>query len=109
MAPIFQGEYSKEFLERAGADAPQTEDGDMNLIAQPTDFLGLNLMRATSCARLMALQVTRKFPFPNSSRRRSAWINVTPQTLYWAIRQAQDVYGVESFILRKTARLSTTR
>jgi beta-glucosidase len=100
MAPIFQGEYSKDFLERAGADAPQIEDGDLKLIAQPTDFLGLNLYAGYFVRAADNAEGYEKVPFPKQFPQGDLpWINITPQTLYWAIRQAQDVYSVKSFYI----------
>ena len=43
MGPVFQGHYPEAFLRSAGADAPRVEPGDMERIALPTDFLGLNV------------------------------------------------------------------
>ena len=43
MGPVFLGDYPDAFLRDAGADAPRVEPGDMERIALPTDFLGLNV------------------------------------------------------------------
>ena len=43
MGPVFRGHYPDAFLRSAGADAPRVEPGDMERIALPTDFLGLNV------------------------------------------------------------------
>ena len=40
--PIFKGYYSAAILEQMGAHRPQIEDGDMAIIAQKLDFMGLN-------------------------------------------------------------------
>lgn len=40
--PIFHGRYPQEALDDLGADAPQVQPGDMDLIRQPIDFLGIN-------------------------------------------------------------------
>jgi beta-glucosidase len=100
MAPIFRGEYSKEFLERVGDAAPQIEEGDLKLIAQPTDFLGLNLYAGYFVRAADNAEGYEKVPFPEQFPQGDLpWIYITPQTLYWAIRQAQDVYGVNSFYI----------
>ncbi len=99
MAPLFSGEYPAEWLEREGGDAPQIQDGDMKLIGQPTDFFGLNLyagyfMRADENGQTRGVPFGRQFPVGDLP-----WIKVTPQTLYWAIRHAKEVYGVKSFYI----------
>ncbi len=43
MDPIFRGAYPADAIEHLGADAPVVEAGDMALIRQPLDFLGINL------------------------------------------------------------------
>jgi beta-glucosidase len=42
MDPIFRGQYPADILDHLGADAPKVEDGDLDLIHQPLDFLGIN-------------------------------------------------------------------
>ena len=43
MGPLYGGSYTAAFLKRTGADAPKVELGDLELISQKTDFLGLNV------------------------------------------------------------------
>ncbi len=40
--PIFKGQYSPELMEWLGPTAPQPQPGDLELISQPIDFLGVN-------------------------------------------------------------------
>ena len=42
MDALLRGEYPADILEYLAADAPRTQDGDAQLIAQPLDFLGVN-------------------------------------------------------------------
>jgi beta-glucosidase len=42
MDPIFKGHYPELALRAHGADAPQVEQGDFDIIRQPLDFLGVN-------------------------------------------------------------------
>jgi beta-glucosidase len=39
---IYRGQYPQEFIEWIGSHAPKVEPGDMKLIQQPIDFLGVN-------------------------------------------------------------------
>lgn len=39
---LLLGRYPEDVIEHLGDDAPQVRDGDMALIAQPLDFLGVN-------------------------------------------------------------------
>ncbi len=40
--PIFKGHYPQDVLDYLGTAAPKVEAGDMQLIAQPLDYLGVN-------------------------------------------------------------------
>jgi len=42
MDALFKGRYPADILEYLGADAPRTEQGDAELIAEICDFLGIN-------------------------------------------------------------------
>ena len=43
MDPLFRGAYPADAVEHLGADAPAIQPGDMAVIRQPLDFLGINL------------------------------------------------------------------
>jgi beta-glucosidase len=42
MDPLLRGSYPQDVVEALGADAPRVEPGDMQTIAAPLDFLGVN-------------------------------------------------------------------
>ena len=42
MDPLFKASYPQDVLDHLGADAPRVEAGDLQAIAQPMDFLGIN-------------------------------------------------------------------
>jgi beta-glucosidase len=49
--PLFKGEYPREVIAALGADAPVVHAGDMEVIATPIDYLGVNYYsRAVSSA-----------------------------------------------------------
>ena len=47
MDALFKSCYPADILEHLGADAPQVQPGDAELIAQPLDFLGVNYYHPT--------------------------------------------------------------
>jgi beta-glucosidase len=95
MGPIFQGQYPAQWLEAQGANAPQIQEGDMEIIAQPGDFLGLNLYAGSYIRAGKEEPETLPWPkqFPLGDL---PWIKVTPQTIYWAIRHAAEVFGAKT-------------
>lgn len=93
MMPVLQGQYPAWFMD--SPDAPKVEDGDLEIIAQPTDFLGLNLYAGYFVS---AENPGQQLPFPAQFPQGDLpWIHVTPQTLYWQIRLAREVFGAQSF------------
>lgn len=42
MDPVFHGAYPQDVLEHLGGDAPKIENGDLQAIAAPLDYLGIN-------------------------------------------------------------------
>lgn len=99
MGPVFLGHYPDTFLAEAGPDAPEVRPGDLALIAGPTDFLGLNPY-AGDYVRAGVDGEPEVLPFPRGFPRGDLpWINITPQTLYWSVRHAAEVFGARAIYI----------
>jgi len=99
MGPLYSGAYTPAFLAAAAADAPHVERGDLELISQKTDFLGLNIysgqfVRSTPAGRAERVMLPAQYPKADMP-----WLSITPQAIYWAIRHAHEAYGVETFCI----------
>ncbi len=89
-------------LERAracGAARPVVAKGDLALISQPTDFLGLNVytgafIRAGRGGRPEVLPIPASYPVADLP-----WLLHAPQSIYWAMRHLQDIYAIKSFFI----------
>jgi beta-glucosidase len=102
MGPVFLGNYPEAFLREASADAPPIEPGDMELIAQPTDYLGLNVY-AGSFVRAGNDGRPEVLPFPKQYPEGALWwLKLTPECLYWSVRLAAEVFGVRSFYMTES-------
>jgi beta-glucosidase len=102
MGPVFLGHYPEAFLEEAGTSAPRVEPGDMEQIARPTDFLGLNVY-AGNFVRAGADGAPEVLPFPRGYPEGAlSWLKITPQSMYWAVRHAAEVFGVKSFYMTES-------
>jgi beta-glucosidase len=102
MGPVFLGHYPEAFLNEAGAAAPRVEPGDMEKIARPTDFLGLNVY-AGNFVRAGAEGMPKVLPFPRGYPEGALWwLKITPQSMYWAVRHAAEVFGVKSFYMTES-------
>ena len=56
--PMTKGTYPAKWLAAMGADAPQPQAGDMELISRPCDFMGLNVYRGTFVRSAAVAQVS---------------------------------------------------
>jgi beta-glucosidase len=115
MTPIYTGGYPLQWLRAVGADKPKVQKGDMEIIHQPGDYLGLNLyagyfVRAAKASARSKKITAEKLPFPTGFPEGDLpWINITPQTLYWAIRLAHEVHGVKSFYISENGMAADDR
>jgi beta-glucosidase len=97
MTVMLEGRYTDSFLASAGVDAPRFTPEDLETIASPLDFVGINVytphsyVRASDDAPGFALvPLTPSFP-----RMAVDWLNVVPETLYWAPRHLAAIWKVK--------------
>ncbi len=95
--PVFRGRYPQDGLDLYGADAPAVRAGDLETIAQPLDFLGVNIyegqpVRAGADGR--AEPVARPVGHPLTAFR---W-PVEPESLHWGPRLMHERYRVPVYI-----------
>lgn len=99
LEPTFTGRYSEAYLERCGGDRPEVAEGDMELIGQATDFLGLNIYSA-AFVRAGLDGVPETLPFPaDYPRTTCTWLNIIPQAVYWGAKLAHDGYDVRQIYI----------
>jgi beta-glucosidase len=97
--PVCTGSYHPDYLASAGADAPVVLPGDMELISQATDFVGLNIYRGRF-VRADAAGQPEILPFPRSYPKADAsWLTHTPQSIYWGPRFVAEVYAQKSIFI----------
>ena len=89
--PALTGAYSELLLAQLGEDAPDIGEGDLDIIHQPLDGLGINIysgvyVRAKS--RKLGYEML-KFP-PGYPRLHMPWLQVVPEALYWAVRHVSE-------------------
>jgi beta-glucosidase len=93
LTAILEGRYTERYLRKEGANAPKVEAGDMEIIASPLDFVGLNVyapeyVRAASNADGYAV-APRPASYPHMA---SPWLYIGPEVLYWAVRNVSEVW-----------------
>jgi beta-glucosidase len=94
--PVLLGHYPEDGLRLFGKDAPPLPDADMDVISQPTDFLGLNIYQGSrvraGAAGPEVVPTPAGFPLTAFN-----W-PVTPEALYWGPKFAHERYGKPIFI-----------
>lgn len=90
--PVYLGRYPESGLRVFGPDAPPVAAGDMELIRQPLDFLGVNIygMDTVRAGPDGPELVRRPDGFPTVRNDQP----VTPGALYWGPRFLHERYGL---------------
>lgn len=92
--PVLTGAYSPALLEQLGADAPDIQDGDLDIIQQPLDWLGLNIYSGVYVRAADNQQGYEFLSFrDNYPRLHMPWLWILPEALYWAVRHVSDSLG----------------
>lgn len=89
--PIFFGRYPEDGWQAFGADVPPVKDGDLKIINQPLDFLGVNIYQGV-IVRAGADGQPGMVPFPAGMPLTACKWNVTPDALYWGPRFLYERY-----------------
>lgn len=94
--PLLTGRYSDAFLRNKGAkgELPDIKAGDLEIIAQKLDGVGLNVysgnyVRAAANAEGFE---TLELP-PGYPRLDMPWLNFVPDAIYWAARHVNETLG----------------
>jgi beta-glucosidase len=92
---VASGKYSAAYKKRVGADAPDIAKGDLELISQPTDFVGLNVYTGCFVRAAKGKPGWEELPFPPEypSFCKTKWLKPMPQCIYWALRFTHECYG----------------
>ncbi|MFQ3455502.1 GH1 family beta-glucosidase [Bradyrhizobium sp. UFLA01-814] len=98
---VLEGKYTEGFLQYAGADAPKFTADELKIIAQPNDFVGLNIY-APQCYILATDNAPgwKPLPMPASFPHMSSeWLRIAPETIYWAPRIAAKLWNIKSIYI----------
>jgi beta-glucosidase len=99
LGAVAQGKYEASYLKAAGKDKPVIEKGDMELIGQPTDFVGLNIYTGQFVRAGKKGPEGLPFPPEYPAFCKTKWLRPAPQCIYWALRFTQEEYGFKSIYI----------
>ncbi len=91
IVPALTGRYSPELLADLGADAPHMQPGDLEIIHQPLDALGLNIYTGTYVRAADNAQGFEFLSYPQGyPRLHMPWLWLVPEALYWGARHVAE-------------------
>lgn len=92
--PALTGVYSSAMLDTLKKDAPDIKPGDLEIIHQPLDALGLNIYTGTY-VRAADNELGYEFlNFPKGyPQMHMPWLNILPESIYWGIRHISETVG----------------
>lgn len=89
LMPVFRGCYPEREWRDLGADVPTVHHGDLGIISQPLDYLGLNVYFAEEIVRAGHPPALLEKYFPRTDFN---W-PITPEAPYWSARFAHEHFG----------------
>ena len=102
LVPTLTGNYDPGMMADLGPSAPSIEDGDLAIIHQPIDALGLNVYSGCYVRADDNEQGYSVEPLPQGyPRLHMPWLNILPDVIYWGVRhvsEALDRPELEMFI-----------
>ena len=93
LLPVLEGRYPEDGLKLYGGAVPRFTAEEMAMIAQPLDFLGLNIYNGFLCRRGVDGRPERVGYATGHPRTQNGW-NVSPPALRWGPRFAHERSGL---------------
>jgi beta-glucosidase len=98
---MLEGKYTDAYLKACGEDGPKFTDDDLKVIAEPVDFVGINVYRPD--AYVLACEEApgyRAIPLNKSHPRMfSSWQLLGPEVMYWAPRLVQSLWNAKEIFI----------
>jgi beta-glucosidase len=93
LTTVLDGKYPESYLAQEGANAPKVEEGDMQAIGSPIDFLGVNIYVPLYARADGSPKGWVEEPMPTSYPHMfSPWISLGPECIYWGVRNVCDIW-----------------
>jgi beta-glucosidase len=98
---MLEGKYTDGYLKACGKDAPKFTDADLKVIAEPVDFVGINVYRP-SVYVLASGEAPgyRPIPFNKSHPKMfSSWHTLGPEVMYWGPKLVQSLWNAKAIYI----------
>ncbi len=94
IVPALTGAYDSALLNQLGEECPDVQPGDLEIIHQPLDAIGLNVYSGVYVRAIATEPGYEVLPFPKGYPQFNMdWAKLVPDALYWAVRHVHDTLG----------------
>jgi beta-glucosidase len=101
MTVMLEGRYTDEYLAEAGGESPKFTDDELNTIAEPLDFVGINVYKpgwyvepTDEPPGYRDIPVNASHP-----KMQSSWHVLDPEVMYWAPKLMQNIWNARSIFI----------
>jgi beta-glucosidase len=98
---MLEGNYTQAYLKKCGKDGPKFTDADLKTIAEPVDFVGINVYRPDEYVLASdrppgyeTIPISKSHP-----RMFSSWQVFGPEVLYWAPKFVQSLWKAKEIYI----------
>lgn len=110
MTAYLEGKYIDSYLKSQGANAPKVMDGDMKAIGSKLDFVGVNIYTGLYARADANVDGYKLLPHAKGGPIMTVdWLNVEPESIYWAIRHLGDIWNVPHIYITENGCPTTDR
>lgn len=100
--PLLEGTYTELYHQMAGEHACDYTAEDLEIIASPTDFLGINVYTGVY-VRAKEDGIPEVLDFPDGYPTADAkWLKHIPQAMYWGPRLLKEIYKVPEIYITES-------
>src|SRR5262245_11953653 len=98
---MLEGTYTDAYLKAAGSDAPQFTPEDLTIIAEPMDFVGINVYKPSMYVLASDTAAGyREIPYNTSHPKMfSSWYVLGPESLYWGPKVVQSLWNATAIYI----------
>ncbi|NNM66702.1 MAG: beta-glucosidase [Spirochaetales bacterium] len=98
ITPILEGAYPERYLQTFGNEVPAFNPEDFKIIAEPLDFIGLNMYTPVYVQAEGKTGYKITHPTAHHPRMHVDWLKVDPSIAYWGPRIAWELWEKDIYI-----------
>jgi beta-glucosidase len=105
---VQEGRYTDQYLKRLGASAPKFTAEEMEIIASPMDFTGINVYQPTYVRAEESEKGYAVVPMPSSyPHMYSRWLTIGPEAIYWGPKLVHELWKANEIYITENGASAT--